>query len=88
MKVEQRKSSLLFMIKDNGVGIPESDQKHIFQKFFRSSNVLKHQTQGSGLGLYIVKSIVEKSGGRIWFKSEEGKGTTFWFTFSTNGRKS
>lgn len=75
--------NLLFEIKDTGVGIPKSDQKHIFQKFFRSQNVLKYRTQGSGLGLHITKSIVEKSGGKIWFKSKENKGSTFWFTLPT-----
>jgi len=74
---------ILFEIKDNGVGIPREDQKYIFQKFFRSENVMRYQTEGSGLGLFITKSIVERSGGKIWFKSEEGKGTTFWFTLPT-----
>lgn len=69
-----------FEIEDQGIGIPKEDRKYIFQKFFRSANALRHQTQGSGLGLFIVKAIVEKSGGEIGFKSEEGKGTTFWFT--------
>ncbi len=78
--IEKKGKSLLFSVKDGGVGVPKEDQKHIFQKFFRSSNVLKYQTQGSGLGLYIAKSIVEKSKGRIGFKSEENKGSTFWFT--------
>jgi len=73
-------SKLLFEIRDTGVGIPKEDQKSIFQKFFRSQNVLKYQTQGSGLGLHITKSIIEKSGGKIWFKSKENKGSTFWFT--------
>ena len=75
---------LLFSVKDGGVGIPKEDQKHIFQKFFRSGNVLKYQTQGSGLGLYIAKSIIEKSGGKIGFKSEQDKGSTFWFTIPIN----
>lgn len=69
-----------FEIKDSGVGIPKEDQKYIFQKFFRSKSAMKHQTQGSGLGLFIVKSIIESHNGKVGFVSEEGKGTTFWFT--------
>jgi len=67
-------------IKDNGIGIPEEDQKHIFQKFFRASNAAKVQAQGSGLGLYIAKSIIEKSEGKVDFSSKEGEGSVFWFT--------
>ena len=80
VKIEKKNKSILLSVKDEGVGIPKKDQKHIFQKFFRSSNVLKYQTQGSGLGLYIAKSIVERSKGKIGFKSEQDKGSTFWFT--------
>lgn len=78
--LEKRGKNLYFEIKDNGVGIPKEDQKYIFQKFFRSENIYRYQTQGSGLGLYIAKSIIEKSRGRIGFKSEENKGSTFYFT--------
>ena len=78
--ISNKGKNLLLKIKDSGVGIPKADQKHICQRFFRSSNVLKYQTQGSGLGLYIVKSIVEKSKGKFGFKSVENKGSTFWFT--------
>lgn len=67
-------------VQDTGVGIPKFQQKHIFQKFFRSDNIMKHQTIGTGLGLFIAKAVVEQSGGKIWFESEEGKGTTFYFT--------
>jgi len=80
ISLSKRNSFFYFEIKDNGIGIPQEDQKYIFQKFFRSKNVLKYQTQGSGLGLFIVKSIIERSGGKIGFKSQEGQGTTFWFT--------
>ena len=76
----KKKDKIYFEVKDNGVGIPEEDQKYIFQKFFRSKNILKYQTEGSGLGLYIAKFIIEKSGGRIGFWSQEGKGSTFWLT--------
>jgi signal transduction histidine kinase len=66
-------------VKDNGVGIPEEEQKNIFHKFFRSRNALRHRTEGSGLGLYVAKSFIEMHGGKISFTSQEGKGTTFWF---------
>jgi signal transduction histidine kinase len=83
IKVQKKGEELFFEIKDTGVGIPERDRKHIFQKFFRSSNILRHQTQGSGLGLFIAKSIIKKAGGEMGFKSQEKKGTIFWFTLPT-----
>jgi len=80
VKIVKKNNSLVFSVEDSGVGIPKEDQKHIFQKFFRSKNVLKYQTQGSGLGLYIAKSIIERSKGKIGFKSQENRGSTFYFT--------
>jgi len=70
----------IFEIKDNGVGIPLSQQDQVFGKFFRSSNIVRYQTEGTGLGLYIAKNIIEQMGGKIWFESEENVGTTFSFT--------
>lgn len=67
-------------IKDNGVGIPEKDQGKLFSKFFRADNVIRMQTEGSGLGLFIVKNVVRKHGGEITFDSKEGIGTEFVFT--------
>lgn len=66
--------------KDSGVGIPESEQDAIFTKFFRAKNVLHKDTTGSGLGLFLAKVIVEAHGGAIWFESQEGSGTTVFFT--------
>ena len=63
-------------IKDHGLGIPEKDQDRVFEKFFRARNVKQMDTDGSGLGLYISRKIMENLGGKITFKSEEGKGTT------------
>ena len=80
VKIAKKRGNLYFEVRDSGIGIPNEDKKYIFQKFFRSGNVSKHQTQGSGLGLYISKAIIEKSGGKIGFSSQEGVGSTFWFT--------
>lgn len=67
-------------VKDEGIGIPEQQKVGIFNKFFRAENALKVRTDGSGLGLFVAKSIVEKHNGTIGFDSTEGKGTTFFFT--------
>ncbi|MBI1984844.1 MAG: HAMP domain-containing histidine kinase [Candidatus Wildermuthbacteria bacterium] len=75
----RQNGKLRFEVRDNGLGIPKEDQPRIFQKFFRSANAAKLQTEGSGLGLYIAKSMVEKLGGKIGFSSKENKGSAFWF---------
>ncbi|HYC79407.1 MAG TPA: HAMP domain-containing sensor histidine kinase [Candidatus Binatia bacterium] len=67
------------MIKDTGVGIPKDQMKNVFTKFFRAPNVLQFETVGTGLGLYITKEFIERSGGKIWIESEENKGTTIYF---------
>jgi len=67
-------------VKDNGVGIPKDCQEKLFSKFFRADNVIRLQTEGSGLGLFIVKNIIKKHGGEITFDSKEGMGTEFVFT--------
>lgn len=75
-----QENSLLLSIADEGIGIPETEQQNIFSKFFRAENAKKTETDGNGLGLYTTKRIVEKHGGKIWFESKEGEGTTFFFT--------
>ncbi|MFA5047436.1 MAG: HAMP domain-containing sensor histidine kinase [Patescibacteria group bacterium] len=75
LKKSAGKASL--SIQDSGIGIPLKDQKKLFGKFFRADNAMRSATEGSGLGLFIVKSYVEKWGGKIFFKSTEGQGTTF-----------
>ncbi len=67
-------------IHDNGIGIPAMQREMIFNRFFRADNAIKYETDGSGLGLYIAKELVEKNGGKLWFDSIEGMGTTFYFT--------
>lgn len=70
--------TVLLKIIDTGYGIPIDQQNKIFTKLFRADNVIGKDTEGTGLGLYIAKSIVEQSGGKIWFESDENKGTTFY----------
>ena len=65
-------------VSDTGIGIPEEEREHLFQRFFRSQTALERQIQGTGLGLYISKAIVESHGGRIGVRSGEGGGTTFY----------
>lgn len=65
-------------IADNGIGIPDADQDKIFSKFYRADNATKVKTDGTGIGLYISKQIIEAHDGTIWFESEEGEGTTFY----------
>lgn len=80
VKVYLSKNFIMTEIKDNGIGIPKREQKRVFDKFFRASNALKIETDGTGLGLFLSKTIVESSGGKMGFRSSEGKGSTFWFT--------
>ena len=80
LEERSREGVIAVSITDNGIGIPKDQQAKLFSKFFRADNARKLQTDGSGLGLYIMKQIVEKHGGAVTFVSEEGKGTTFTFT--------
>lgn len=85
--LEQVDEEIMFKISDNGYGIPAHQQHRVFEKFFRGENIMKYAPEGTGLGLYIVKAIIESSGGRIWFKSKENEGTTFYFTLPIAGSK-
>ncbi len=68
----------VFEVSDTGYGISSSQQDKIFTKLFRADNIRVKDTSGTGLGLYIVKQIMEISGGRVWFESEENKGSAFY----------
>jgi len=70
-------------VKDEGPGIPKSDRKYIFQRFFRGPKAFHTQTQGTGLGLYIARAIILKHGGTIWYRTKEGQGTVFYFSLPT-----
>lgn len=78
--LKQLNDQVQFFVKDFGYGIPEKQKNRVFQKFFRADNIATISTDGSGLGLYIAKGIVEAHGGTMWFESEEGNGAIFYFT--------
>jgi len=84
INVSKKNGSVEFSVKDNGIGIPLNQQKKIFCKFFRADNALKSQKTGSGLGLYMVKNIVKEHRGKIWFESEENKGSKFYISLGTS----
>jgi len=77
IKLSKEKDKIHVSVSDTGVGIPAKQQDRVFSKFFRGSNVVKMETDGTGLGLFIAKNIIEAHGGTISFKSKEGEGTTF-----------
>ena len=67
----------MITIADNGIGIPKREQKYLFNKFFRASNAVQLQTEGSGLGLYIARQMATRLNGKIVVDSQEGKGSAF-----------
>ena len=78
ISIQKMEDKFIIKVRDNGVGIPKMEQAYIFEKFVRASNAKLYKTNGIGIGLYIVKSVVNIIGGKIWFDSEENKGSTFY----------
>jgi len=80
--ITMKKQNLYILIKihDTGYGINQKDQTKVFSKLFRGENIKDKDTDGTGVGLYIVKALVGKLKGKIWFSSIENKGTTFYIT--------
>ncbi|MCX6292023.1 MAG: sensor histidine kinase, partial [Bacteroidetes bacterium] len=79
IRTKSENGKIILNVKDEGIGIPEEDQKRLFEKFFRASNV--GTSQGTGLGLHIMKQYVDKLHGTIQMKSQLGKGTEFTIEF-------
>ncbi len=84
VSVKKKGNRVLFTCEDNGIGISDKKKKKIFTKFYRSENAMALCTEGSGLGLFISKAIIKKSGGNIYFKSKKGEGSVFSFSLPIN----
>ena len=75
--IEQHDTTVCVTVRDEGIGIPQADLPHLFQRFYRASNVDEHQIIGLGVGLYVVKERVTLHNGTVEVASEEGRGSTF-----------
>jgi PAS domain S-box-containing protein len=84
---EKTEKEYLLTVKDRGIGIPKEAQSRIFSSFYRAENATLVQSDGNGLGLYLTKHILDITGGKIWFTSEEGKGSTFFVSFPLSGMR-
>jgi signal transduction histidine kinase len=82
VKLEETADSITLKVVDDGIGVPKHEQHHLFTKFFRAGNAKKARPDGTGLGLFMAKKVIIAQGGSIVFRSHEGKGSTFGFTFA------
>ncbi len=80
INIFRKGKEVVFCCKDKGIGISKKEKEEIFKKFHRSERAAKKEPSGTGLGLFISKAIIEKSEGKIWFKSTEGEGSKFCFS--------
>ena len=83
IRVTAEADGLHWEIRDTGIGIPTKNQNKLFAKFYRADNVQTVETEGTGLGLYLVRLIIEQFGGKVWCESIEGAGSTFVFIIPT-----
>jgi signal transduction histidine kinase len=81
VKLTNKLTSVEFEVTDDGIGVPRSEQHHLFTKFYRAANARRARPDGTGLGLFMAKKVIVAQGGSIVFKSKEGQGSTFGFVF-------
>jgi PAS domain S-box-containing protein len=86
VRVGRAGENILWAVRDTGIGIPPEGQARLFEKFYRADNAVTLETEGTGLGLYLARLIVERLGGRVWCESEVGAGTTFKLTVPLTDR--
>jgi two-component system phosphate regulon sensor histidine kinase PhoR len=78
LDIKEESEAIVFFVRDFGIGIPQKEQKRIFERFYRASNVKDLRLMGTGLGLNIARTLAGKIGAEIWFESQENKGSTFY----------
>lgn len=81
INLEDKGKTIEYTVVDDGIGVPKSEQHHLFSKFYRAGNAKKARPDGTGLGLFMAKKVIVAQGGAVIFHSEEGKGSTFGFSF-------
>jgi signal transduction histidine kinase len=82
VELTETPTTIEMRVKDDGIGVPKSEQPHMFTKFYRAGNARKARPDGTGLGLFMAKKVIVAQGGSILFDSVEGKGSSFGFVFS------
>jgi two-component system, OmpR family, sensor histidine kinase VicK len=85
--VDRKDDAIVTSIQDEGIGIPKASHKKLFLPFYRAPNATEHFTHGTGLGLYVVERMIDELSGKIWFESEQDKGTTFFVSLPIKSKK-
>lgn len=85
LQVQVQDDQVIFVVRDEGIGIAPLDQRNIFNKFQRTSSLVGQENSGSGLGLAIVRSVAERHGGKVWLESQLGKGSSFYLAIPRQG---
>jgi hypothetical protein len=81
VEIWEEENKAIVSVKDNGCGIKKENQRRIFEKFYRAENAVKAASDGTGVGLYVAKTLIEEMGGSVWFDSSENEGTNFYVSF-------
>jgi two-component system sensor histidine kinase VicK len=77
LRLERNGNAVRLLVRDSGLGIPPKEQRRIFEKFYRLDPNMTRGIGGTGLGLYIVRELVQRFDGKVWLESTEGEGSTF-----------
>jgi signal transduction histidine kinase len=85
IRLRREGGGICWSVQDTGIGIPRAALAKLFEKFYRADNVVSIETEGTGLGLYLARLIIERSGGQLTCTSEEGQGSTFFMRLPLKG---